>query len=479
MVSNRFLRRGAAGPDQAVFLRPGSRRANRVLIALVALASCGAALAQALADATRHQIDFDIYRMGAAVIRTQHAYSARLPSVLMGGGRGLHFTYPPFAALLFWPFAHLSVSVGQFAWSTASVLGLLVLTVISLRLVRPDWSAGVLWCVAAVVLFPVLRLEPDSLNLAYGQINIFIVLLVLLDFSGEARWKAHRLPRGVLIGLAAAIKLTPLLFIPFLFLTRQVRAGVTALAVFLVCTLAALAIAPNSSWRYWSADIFDAKRSGNLLYISNQDLHSALQRIVGSAPPAVLFVPLAALVAVGGLAVATWAYRASSMMAGILVCAATDLILSPVSWAHHYIWIVPALAWLALGPDRPAGGWLWALATAVLFWVAPIWLVPDPQSGYGGVLTLLAGNSFLLAAAALPVLVGAMLWLRRPATREAGAASLRSHAIAYSNRLWPGQSLGKLSSATEQQSDSASSSDGIAAGPGSGGPPGGGIQPTP
>jgi alpha-1,2-mannosyltransferase len=478
MVSHRFLRRDGAGTDQALSLWLGSRRADRLLIALVALASCGAALAQALADATRHQIDFDIYRMGAAVIRTRHAYSARLPSALMGGGRGLHFTYPPFAALLFWPFAHLSVSAGQFAWSTASVVALMVLTAVSLRMVRPDWPAGLLWCLAAVALFPVLRLEPDSLNLAYGQINIFIVLLVVLDFSGEARWKTHRLPRGILIGLAAAIKLTPLLFIPFLFLTRQVRAGLTALALFLACTLAALVIAPSSSWRYWSADIFDAKRSGNLLYISNQDLHSGLQRIVGSPPPAALFVPLAAAVAVGGLAVATWAYRASSMMAGILVCAATDLILSPVSWAHHYIWIVPALAWLALGPDRPAGGWLWALATAVLFWVAPIWLVADPQSGYGGPLTLLEGNSFVLAAAALPVVVGAMLWLRGRSARQRGPVGSGSHEIAYSNRSWLLQSLDSLTSARGQRPGSACSSDGIAAGPGSGGRQAGGMQPT-
>src|SRR4029077_18950618 len=93
------------------------------------------------------------------------------------------------------------------------------------------------------------------------------------------------------------------------------------------------------------------------------------------------------------------------------------------SWSHHYVWVVPALAWLALSPSRPAAGRAWAAGTAILFWAAPIWWVPDPQSGYGAAATLAEGNAFFLAAAAFPVLLGLMLWLRRDTPAAPAAVS--------------------------------------------------------
>lgn len=370
------------------------------------------ACALAIADATGHQIDFDIYRMGAAHVLGQHLYDVRLPRSLMGGSRGMHFTYPPFAALLFWPFTLFAVSLSQALWSLLNIAALLALTALSIRGVRPDWPLQRVWAVAAIALFPVLRLNPDSLTLAYGQVNIFLALLVLLDLTCTIRWRSRTLPRGVLVGIAAAIKLTPLIFIPFLLATRQFRAALRSSAAFLACSAAALAIAPHSSSIYWSTELFAAKRAGNLLYISNQDLQSALQRLTGMRPAAVVMGLLIVLCALGGLAEAAWAYRASTPVLGILACAATGLIISPVSWAHHYVWIVPALAWLVLGYDRPIAGHWWALGAAALFWAAPIWWVADPQQGYGGPLTLLAGNSFFLAAVTFLLLTGAMLWRR-------------------------------------------------------------------
>lgn len=377
------------------------------------------ALALAIAYATRHQIDFDIYRMGAAHVMGQHLYDVRLSRALMGGSRGMPFTYPPFAAFLFLPFTHLSVTAGQVAWSVLNILALAALTATSVRAVRPEWPLRRIWVGSAIALLPVVLLDPDNLTLSFGQINFFIALLVLLDLTSTVTWRSRTLPRGVLVGIAAAIKLTPLIFIPFLFLTRQFRAGVTALVTFLACSLGALVIAPHSAQLYWSTEIFDARRSGNLLYISDQDLHSALQRVIGAPPARMLLLGLTVLFIAGGLAVATWAYRASSALLGILLCAATGLIVSPISWAHHYVWVVPVLAWLTLGHDRPRGGPWWALGVAVLFWAAPLWWVRDIQSGYGGPLTILAGNSFFFAAVAFLLAACLMLWSRR---RIPGAA---------------------------------------------------------
>jgi alpha-1,2-mannosyltransferase len=344
--------------------------------------------------------------MGAAHVLGPHLYNVRLAPL------PLHFTYPPFAALLFWSFAQLPVHVGQLVWSLLNLVMLVALTAISIHACRPQWSHQRTWAIAIIVLFPVLRLSPDLLTFDFGQINFLIALLVLLDLTCVIAVRSHKLPRGVLLGIAAALKLTPPIFIAFLLLTRQFRAGATALGTFLFCSLGAFAITPHSWLVYWSSEIFNIKRPGNLLYMSDQNLHSALQRMISGPPPPVLLGSLTLLFAAGGLVVATWAYHMSSPMLGVLLCAATGLIISPVSWSHHYVWIVPLLAWLVLAADRPRGAPWWAAGVAALFWAAPIWWVPNRQRGYGGPLVLLAGNSYFLAAVAFLLLGGALLWTR-------------------------------------------------------------------
>jgi alpha-1,2-mannosyltransferase len=399
---------------------PSRLTATSRLPVILGMMSTAGAVGLAIAEASGRQVDFDVYRMGAAHVLGQHLYQVQLAA------QPLYFTYPPFAALLFWPFTELPVLAGQLAWSLLNVVMLAALAAISIRAACPQWSRQRTWATTALALFPALRLSPDLLTLDFGQVNFLIALLVLLDLTCVIRVPSHTVPRGVLLGIAAAIKLTPLIFIPFLLATRQFRAGATALGTFLLCSLGACAIAPHSSLLYWSTEILNARRSGNLLYVSDQNLSSALQRMMAAPPPPLLLDWLTLLSAVGGLAVATWAYRTSSPILGILLCAATGLIISPVSWSHHYVWIVPLLAWLALAADRPRGGRWWALGAAALFWANPIFWVPNPQRGYGGPLALLAGNAYFLAALAFLLLAAVLLWSRhqdplRPPAPQAGS----------------------------------------------------------
>jgi hypothetical protein len=127
-------------------------------------------------------------------------------------------------------------------------------------------------------------------------------------------------------------------------------------------------------------------------------------------------VPVLVIIAVGGLSLAAWAHRRSSVVLGLLVCATTGLIISPITWVHHMVWVVPVIIWLAAGADRPRWGrWMAAFAT-VLFVAAPIWWVPTSwrvtthapelhQSSW----QLLFGNSFLFAMLAFLAGVGVML----------------------------------------------------------------------
>src|ERR1700743_941074 len=143
---------------------------SRLPVVLGTMSVAGAA-GLAIAEATSPQVDFDVYLMGAAHVLGQHLYEVQLVT------RGLDFTYPPFAALLFRPFTGLPVLAAQLAWSLLNVVMLAALTAISIRAVRPQWSRQRTCAITALALFPAVRLGPDLLTLDFGQVNFLIALL--------------------------------------------------------------------------------------------------------------------------------------------------------------------------------------------------------------------------------------------------------------------------------------------------------------
>ena len=231
----------------------------------------------------------------------------------------------------------------------------------------------VLWW-SLVLLLPVLLLDPVRQTFLLGQVNLLLALMVVADMTLDLP-----IPRGILVGLAAAVKVTPIILIPYLLLTRQGRAGARAVASFCAAALFAAAVNSSTSWAYWTHYIHDPQRAGNLAWIGNQGLLGALERMLGhtvTTPTTFVIVVTAGVV---GLAVAAGAYRRSSPVLGFLVVEATESLASPVSWSHHFIWVVLLVAWLALAEDRPRYGEWYALAVAVLFWAAPL-LVGSPRA---------------------------------------------------------------------------------------------------
>jgi hypothetical protein len=132
-------------------------------------------------------------------------------------------------------------------------------------------------------------------------------------------------------------------------------------------------------------------------------------------------LPILLVAAAGGLWLASVAHRRSSPMLGVLICAGTCLLVSPISWAHHMVWVVPAILWLALADDRPRLGRALAAGTAVLFWCAPIWWVPYKNTSdlHLNTVQLLAGNSFFLATVVF-LCGAAVLITRRRASASKG-----------------------------------------------------------
>jgi alpha-1,2-mannosyltransferase len=394
---------------------PARDRGRLALMACLGLASVAAVLVPVGRLALFHRsLDFSVYMMGAHHLVDGRLYTASLPTA-----PHLPFTYPPFAALILAPLAVLPFTLAQVLWALASSAALFAVIAVTLRCVRPetDRLQVVLW--SLVLMAPAYWIEPVRLTFSFGQVNLVLAALILADLTRRIGIGGRTLPRGVLIGIAAAVKLVPLVFVPYLFVTGQRRAAWVSLGSFVACSMVATAVDPRVSWSYWTKYSTDAQRVGGVFYISNQSLRAAADRLDHRVVSVALVTAASAVVLVMGIALARWAHEASSPFLGLLVCATTGLLVSPITWAHHLVWAVPVLMWLALGSDRPAGGRIWAAAGAALFWWAPIWDVPNganQELGEHG-WQLLGGNAFVAAMVLFLVGIAAMLALRRARAR--------------------------------------------------------------
>lgn len=387
------------------------RRHQRVLVVIAAACSVTWTLVRVWLTTYRSlQLDLDVYLLGAQHLTDGSLYHVSLPFAPF-----LPYTYPPFSAIAFLPLTWLPHQAAQLAWAGLNVVALAGIVALSLRALRPDLRGRTLALWTLVALGPAFSLEPVWLTFNYGQINLVLTVAILADLTGHLRCRGRTLPRGILLGMAAAIKLIPLVFVAYLFVTRQTRAAWASVGTFLACTALAFVVAPATSWSYWTRYATDASRVGGVWFVSNQSLRGMLDRFSHVALGALVPTVVALFIFLGGLGVARRAYRESSAFLGILVAADTGLLVSPITWAHHMVWVVPILLWLLLGQDRPRYGPAIALVGAIVFWWAPIWHVP-----FGGTSELhenagqlIISNAFGLAALAFLIGIAAMIHLRR------------------------------------------------------------------
>lgn len=254
------------------------------------------------------------------------------------------FTYPPFAMVLLRPIAVVPEPVLQVAWLVLTCAAVAVIAAAvggALTAGAPTFPKATRHRQPAVAAgaCAVLLSAPAQSNLRFGQVSVFIVLLALVDAVGltPARY------RGVLAGVAAAVKLTPLLFIGFFLVARRRADAGRAVAAFVACAALAAAVLPADSWAYWTATMVETSRIGNLASMGNQSVHGMLLR--AGAPPGALPVVWAGLIAVICGVALVRARRLQldglSSRAAVLVGCAT-VAASPVSWTHHQIWTVLA-----------------------------------------------------------------------------------------------------------------------------------------
>jgi alpha-1,2-mannosyltransferase len=340
--------------------------------------------------------DLDIYRGAvntALAGQDLYSYTYVHPTI-----HGLGFTYPPFAALVLVPFALLDSVAAKVIWTALT----LVVTVCCISLLVRTSGRGVVagspsgthraaW--VAGLSIPVMLSYPFLHNLVVGQVSLFVIALALFDHLLPRRWQ------GSLVGIAAAIKLTPLVFLPYYLLTKQWRQAAVCTGAFFGATGLAWLVLPAASVSYWTNLLWQTGRVGRTDSTVNKSLLGLLARQLPDGVPTTL-VWLAVAAAVGVLAYwrAAQHLRDGSPLAATLAVGALSVAVSPISWPHHQLWLVLAACWYVLLGGRTAT--LVGTALFVVFFGYP-WFDDYPAGTVG---TLLGIGIELPALAVLLVL---------------------------------------------------------------------------
>lgn len=381
---------------------------------------------------TPYRIDIDVYRMGGQAWLDGRPLYADGAIFHTQGGLDLPFTYPPLAAVVFAPFALLPLQGASVAITLTTLILLLVSTVILLTRLdvwpttritgEPAWARRC-WLAAALVAPAVIYLEPIRSNFDFGQINVVLMTLVIADcVPRRTPW-----PRGLLLGVAIALKLTPAVFLLYFLLRRDTRALLVTAASAAVATLAGFALAWRDSWEYWTKTVSDTDRIGGATLNTNQNIAGTLARL-GLDDDMRFVLWTVACFAVLGLTV--WAVhralRAGQPVLALVCVAMFGLAVSPVSWSHHWVWVMPTLLVTAVLAQRLRHVGLAVVSVAglaLMVWT-PITLLPEHQETAASLWRQLAGGSYLwwaLAVIAVAATVPAPVGADAPAT-EAGDA---------------------------------------------------------
>ncbi len=414
--------------------RPGGTGLSRTvawrLFQLLTLAAVAWAGWRLLGHVT-YRIDIDVYRMGGRAWldgKPLYADGAMFETQV---GLELPFTYPPLAAVAFAPFALFPLSVASALITVTTFVLLIASTVIVLTRINiwptssvttePAWLRRC-WLAAALVAPAAVYLEPIRANFDFGQINVVLMTLVIADcVPRRTPW-----PRGILLGVAIALKLTPAVFLLYFLLRRDTRALIVTAASAVAATLVGFAFAWRDSWEYWTATVRNTDRIGTATLNTNQNIAGALARLgLGEGERFVLWT--VACFAVLGLTI--WAarrvLRAGEPVLALICVAMFGLVVSPVSWSHHWVWALPTvvvcsvLAWrhrnVALGVVTAAG-------VALMVWT-PITLMPEHHETTASLWRQLVGGSYLWWALAVIVAAGTLSPRRKDSeATELGAA---------------------------------------------------------
>lgn len=357
-------------------------------------------------------MDSAVYRAGAlGLLHGEPLYDANTLAFEPSWAQ-LPFTYPPVAALLFVPLAVLPAPIAWGALGAISIAAVAAVVSLSIRATRSPALLARGPMVVVALTAAVLLLEPVWRTVSLGQINLILLVLIMVDVL-VLTMRGSR-AGGVLVGVAAAVKLTPLIFVPHLLFTGRWRDALRAVVTFVVLQTAMLAVIPHDVVQFWTSAVSDPTRIGTVNWSDNQSLNAVVLRLTDSAPWSMTVVLGIGLVLA---APAVWLmlryHRRGDELRAMLVTAGYGLLLSPVSWTHHWVWVIPLLVTLLATAPRVAAAVVAVFASYVLL------LLPggrNPEQGWSIVDHLLS-NTYLYVAFALGGYAFVAEWRRRQAER--------------------------------------------------------------
>lgn len=403
--------------------RSGERHAARrpSFVAASCIAVTAAILILLAGD--HHGYDLLVYR---GAIRTWLG-SGDLYGYVHPGELHQGFTYPPFAAICLIPLVTLPPILGAALNAAATGIAIAWTTWVVVRPVA-ERHGQLVWLATTVATCLVCLLEPVRDTIGFGQVNLYLVALLLGDvllIRQNSAWA------GVGIGLAAAVKLTPALFVVYLFLSGRRRAAAISIATALGATVLAVLVAPSASVHFWFSALRDTSRVGSFSDASNQSLAGLCTRLLDvPTPPLLLWLPLVAAVLAIGLRRAQSAARSDNHLAALSLVGLTACLISPFSWIHHLWWVVPAL--VVLVADGLAGRRAAPLAGAVAVFAVFASSLPDNVRALVGEhpLPVLVGENLytlamLVMLLTLPIRADPSTWtaIRRSLPSSAGRSA--------------------------------------------------------
>lgn len=359
-------------------------------------------------------VDLHVYVQSGAALNDGGLYSFVYRSGVGVPRVALPFTYPPFAAILFYPLHMLPFDLVALCWQLGIVAALYGCIAIAMRMLRrSDSGLAMAWTAVAM------WLEPLRSTFHYGQIGVLLMVMALWAVYSTRWWVS-----ALLVGVAAATKLTPAVTGIYLVGTRRWRAAVFSAVVFFACVLVSVPVAGEQIMRYFTKLLLSTGRVGAVGDLGNQSWPGVISRIAGHNEG---YGPVVLAAIAGTVILGVFAWRAANsissdgdQLGGLVVVQIVGLTVVPISWTHHWVWVVPLIIWLIHGPI--AHDHRYRVGSRLF---AALWLAMT-----------LSGLPWLLSLATNRWLISRPWYLSWGSVAYVGLAALTLAWVAVGNRLW-------------------------------------------